>query len=138
MDLQPFLDALLTVAIVFVALLVAFFLAAEWTLKRSPVPPLANPLELAGALPYRVLLFLDLLDALWVPGAAVSWWFLTRHGLVALRGIVVIVDIIPGTGLLPLFTLAGWLARKLGLGYRYRARLSTPRRQDPTALDPPE
>ncbi len=83
-------------------------------IRRIDLPPGADTLTALRMTPLSVVIFLDLLDlGLDVLAAPVAWVILTKLGLGPLRGVTVAEALIPGTGAIPTFTIAWFLARAI-------------------------
>jgi len=111
-DFRPFLYAMLafmSVSFLLSMLLLGWIL---WRVKRINLPQDADFMSALRATPLTVVIFLDLLDlALDIFGAPIAWIVLSRLGLAPLRGVTVIEQLIPGTQVIPLMTLAWLVAR---------------------------
>jgi hypothetical protein len=91
-------------------------------LRRIDLPPDADFWTTIRAVPFGLVLGLDLLDlALDVLAVPVVWAILRRFRLQALRNAALIEAAIPFTQALPTFTVAWFVARVFGLG---QARLT--------------
>ena len=91
-------------------------------LRRIDLPPDADFWTTIRAVPFGLVLGLDLLDlALDVLAAPLVWAILSRFRLQALRNAALIEAAIPFTQALPTFTVAWIVARMFGLG---QARLT--------------
>ncbi len=111
-DFRPFLYiilALMGASLLLAMLLLGFIL---WRVKRINLPPNATFMSALRATPLSVVIFLDLLDfGLDIFGAPVAWVVLSRLGLAPLRGVTMVEQVLPGTQLIPLMTLAWFVAR---------------------------
>ncbi|GIV98284.1 MAG: hypothetical protein KatS3mg057_2941 [Herpetosiphonaceae bacterium] len=86
-------------------------------LRRLNLPPDAGALETLRAVPFGLVVVLDLLDlSLDIFSAPISWAILGRLGLYGLRQVTLIEALIPGTQLIPTMTLAWLFARYSGRG----------------------
>lgn len=86
-------------------------------LRRIDLPPDADFWTTIRAVPFGLVLGLDLLDlALDVLAAPLVWAILSRFRLQALRNAALIEAAIPFTQALPTFTVAWLVARVFGLG----------------------
>jgi hypothetical protein len=82
-------------------------------LQHLRLPSDADFTTCLRAVPISVVIILDLLDfGLDVFAAPIAWVMLGKLGLQGLRGITVLEEIIPGTQLLPMMTLA-WIGIRL-------------------------
>ncbi len=111
-DFRPFLYIILAfmgASLLLAMLLLGFIL---WRVKRINLPPNATFMSALRATPLSVVIFLDLLDfGLDIFGAPVAWVVLSRLGLAPLRGVTMVEQVLPGTQLIPLMTLAWFVAR---------------------------
>ncbi len=111
-DFRPFLYTILAfmgVSLLLAMLLLGFIL---WRVKRINLPPNATFMTALRATPLSVVIFLDLLDfGLDIFGAPVAWVVLSRLGLAPLRGVTMVEQLLPGTQVIPLMTLAWLVAR---------------------------
>ncbi|HEY85769.1 MAG TPA: hypothetical protein G4N96_11745 [Chloroflexi bacterium] len=111
-DFRPFLYTVLTlmgVSFLLAMLLLGFIL---WRVKRINLSPNATFMSALRATPLLVVIFLDLLDfGLDIFGAPVAWVVLSRLGLAPLRGVTMVEQLLPGTQVIPLMTLAWLVAR---------------------------
>lgn len=81
-------------------------------LRRLRLPPNAGFFDTLRAVPFGLVVVLDLLDlSLDIFSAPISWAILSRLGLQGLRQVTLIESLIPGTQLIPTMTLAWLLAR---------------------------
>lgn len=86
-------------------------------LRHIDLPPNADFWTTIRAVPFPLVLGLDLLDmALDVLAAPLVWMLLSRFRLQALRNVAVVEALIPFTQVLPTFTVAWIVARMFGLG----------------------
>jgi hypothetical protein len=82
-------------------------------LRHLRLPADADFMTCLRAVPISVVIILDLLDfGLDVFSVPIAWIMLGRLGLQGLRGIAVLEELIPGTQLLPMMTLA-WIGIRL-------------------------
>jgi hypothetical protein len=111
-DFRPFFYTVLAfmgVSLLLAMLLLGFIL---WRVKRINLPPNATFMTALRATPLSVVIFLDLLDfGLDIFGAPVAWVVLSRLGLAPLRGVTMVEQLLPGTQVIPLMTLAWLVAR---------------------------
>ncbi len=111
-DFRPVLYIILAfmgASLLLAMLLLGFIL---WRVKRINLPPNATFMSALRATPLSVVIFLDLLDfGLDIFGAPVAWVVLSRLGLAPLRGVTMVEQVLPGTQLIPLMTLAWFVAR---------------------------
>ena len=93
-------------------------------LRRIRLPPDADFFTAVRAVPFSLVVGLDLLDlALDVFSAPIMWMILNRTGLQALRNVASFEAFIPFTGPIPTLTLAWLAARYLKLGKPYDPNL---------------
>jgi len=86
-------------------------------LRRIRLPPDADFFTAVRAVPFSLVVGLDLLDlALDTFSAPLIWFILNRTGLQALRNVASFEAFIPFTGPIPTLTLAWLAARYLNLG----------------------
>lgn len=86
-------------------------------LRRIRLPPDADFFTAVRAVPFSLVVGLDLLDlGLDTLSAPVIWFILNRTGLQALRNAASFEALIPFTGPIPTLTLAWLAARYLNLG----------------------
>lgn len=99
-------------------LLAAVVLALAFRkLRRIRLPPDADFFTAIRAVPFSLVLGLDLLDlGLDTLSAPIIWFILNRTGLQALRNVAAFEAFIPFTGPIPTLTLAWLAARFLNLG----------------------
>ncbi len=107
---------LVAVVAVIALVLAAIVLALAFrTLRRVRlrVPPNADFFTTIRAVPFSLVVGLDLLDlGLDVFSAPIIWFILNRFGLQALRNVATVEALIPITGPIPTMTL-GWLAARI-------------------------
>lgn len=117
---ESFLNILQTLGIIVVVCLVlAVVLLALVVrrLRRIDLPPDADFWTTIRAVPFPLVLGLDLLDmALDVLATPIVWLLLSRFRLQALRNVAMVEALIPFTQVLPTFTVAWIVARVFGLG----------------------
>jgi hypothetical protein len=108
-------DVLITFGFISVAALILALLGLallRHRLRRLRLPPDAGLFETLRAVPFGLVVVLDLLDlSLDIFSAPISWAILSRLGLQGLRQVTLIESLIPGTQLIPTMTLAWLLAR---------------------------
>ena len=110
---RPLLTTLLVVAGVSVALGVLLLALTLRKLRRLRVPPGADLLTTLRAVPFGLVLALDLLDlGLDFLAAPFVWALLSRFNLQALRNVAAVEALIPFTQPIPTLTLA-WLAARV-------------------------
>lgn len=117
MELKTLLEILGAVALVAVVLggLVLWWVFRR--LKKIRVPEGADFFTTVRAVPFALVLGLDLLDlGLDVLSAPVIWLLLKRFNLQALRNVATIEALIPFTGPIPTLSLAWVAARLFNLG----------------------
>ncbi len=117
---EGLMSVLRTFAVLFVIAtvvgLVGFMLIAR-RLRRIQLIPNADFVQTLRAVPFGLVLALDLLDfGLNIFSAPITWILLSRYKLQGLRTFAVIKDLIPFDGPLPLMSLAWVGVRVLGLG----------------------
>jgi len=106
---------IIAVIILASSLLLGLILAtiAVSKLRKLDVPPNATFLETLLYTPLIVVVAVDLLDlAFDFLAAPISWTFLDRLGLKALRGVSTVEALIPGTQLIPTMTLC-WIGSRI-------------------------
>lgn len=117
MELETLLTILGGIAL---AAVVLGALVLWWVLRRMRklrVPPGADFFTTVRAVPFALVLGLDLLDlGLDVLSAPVIWIILSRFNLQALRNVATIEALIPVTGPIPTLSLAWIAARVFNLG----------------------
>jgi uncharacterized membrane protein YhaH (DUF805 family) len=117
---ESFLHFLQTLGIILlVCLVLATVLLALVVrrLRRINLPPDADFWTTLRAVPFPLVLSLDLLDlALDVLATPIVWAILSRFRLQALRNVAMVEALIPFTQALPTFTVAWIVARLFGLG----------------------
>lgn len=116
-DLLKILAVLMLTALVLGAVALTF---AVRKLRRIRLPADADFFTAVRAVPFSLVIGLDLLDfALDVFSAPIMWVLLDRTGLKALRNTAAIEALIPITGPIPTLTIAWLAARMLNLGRAY-------------------
>lgn len=86
-------------------------------LRRIRLPPDADFFTAVRAVPFSLVVGLDLLDlGLDVFSTPIIWFILNRTGLQALRNVAAFEAFLPFTGPIPTLTLAWLAARYLNLG----------------------
>jgi hypothetical protein len=116
-DLLKILAVLMLSALVLGA--VALTMAVR-KLRRIRLPADADFFTAVRAVPFSLVIGLDLLDfALEVFSAPIMWVLLDRTGLKALRNTAAIEALIPITGPIPTLTIAWLAARMFNLGRAY-------------------
>jgi hypothetical protein len=114
---QNFLQTLGIVLVVCLALAAVLLALVVRRLRRIDLPPGADFWTTIRAVPFMLVLALDLLDmALDVLAAPIVWTILSRFRLQALRNVAMVEALIPFTQVLPTFTVAWIVARAFGLG----------------------
>ncbi len=106
-------------SVLLICLLLAVLLLAlvYRRLRRLDLPPDADFWTTIRAVPFALVLGLDLLDlALDVFATPFVWVLLSRFRLQTLRNAATIVAFVPFTQALPTFTVAWFIARTFGLG----------------------
>jgi hypothetical protein len=98
--------ALFLIGLVLSALLLAYAFRA---MRHLDIPPDAGLADTLHAVPFLVVVGIDLLDlTLDFLAAPASWIILDRLGLKSLRNMATIEALIPGTQFIPTLTL-GWI-----------------------------
>lgn len=93
-----------------------FLLLFARKIKRIEIPAGATFVETLHYTPLSVVLAIDLLDlTLDILAAPLSWAILDRLGLTALRGVAAVEALIPGTQIIPTFTLCWFGVRLFGI-----------------------
>ena len=116
-DLLKILAVLMLTALVLGAVALTF---AVRKLRRIRLPADADFFTAVRAVPFSLVIGLDLLDfALDVFSAPIMWVLLDRTGLKALRNTAAIEALIPITGPIPTLTIAWLAARMFNLGRAY-------------------
>ena len=101
-------------------------------LRRIRLPPDADFFTAVRAVPFSLVVGLDLLDlGLDTFSAPIIWFILNRTGLQALRNVASFEAFIPFTGAIPTLTLAWLAARFLNLGKPYDPNLIEAERVGP-------
>lgn len=109
-----FLGGFILVALILAAVVL---LVAIRKLRKVRVPPDADFFTAVRAVPFSLVVGLDLLDlGLDTFSAPIIWFILNRTGLQALRNVASFEAFIPFTGPIPTLTLAWLAARYLNLG----------------------
>jgi hypothetical protein len=86
---------------------------ALYKVRNLEIPKNAGFAETLKHTPFIVVIVVDLLDlAFDFLAAPISWMFLDRLGLQALRGVSAVEALIPGTQLIPTMTLC-WIGVRL-------------------------
>ncbi len=114
-DIEGLRRIALTFAILMLLSLVAaalLLILARRRLRHLNLPAYADFFTTLRAVPFSLVLFLDLLDfGLDFLSVPVAWVALGKLGLQGLRGVTLVEEIIPGTQLLPTMTAAWLLVR---------------------------
>lgn len=117
MELQTILKYLGGVILVALILAAVILAVAMRKLRKIRVPPDADFFTAVRAVPFSLVVGLDLLDlGLDTFSAPIIWFILNRTGLQALRNVASFEAFIPFTGPIPTLTLAWLAARYLNLG----------------------
>ncbi|HKH45064.1 MAG TPA: hypothetical protein VKM72_10415 [Thermoanaerobaculia bacterium] len=117
MELQTILKYLGGVILVALILAAVILAVAIRKLRKVRVPPDADFFTAVRAVPFSLVVGLDLLDlGLDSFSAPIIWFILNRTGLQALRNVASFEAFIPFTGPIPTLTLAWLAARYLNLG----------------------
>jgi len=112
-QLRTFLLIFAGLAVLSLVAAVLLTLVTYRRLRHLRLPPDADFMTCLRAVPISVVIILDLLDfGLDVFSVPIAWVMLGRLGLQGLRGITVLEELIPGTQLLPMMTLA-WIGIRL-------------------------
>ncbi len=114
-DVEGLRHIALTFAILLILSLVAaglLLILARRRLRHLNLPAYADFFTTLRAVPFSLVLFLDLLDfGLDIFAAPVAWVVLGRLGLKGLRGVTIVEELIPGTQLIPTMTATWVLVR---------------------------
>lgn len=117
MELQTilkYIGGIILVALILAAVVLA---VAIRKLRKVRVPPDADFFTAVRAVPFSLVVGLDLLDlGLDSFSAPIIWFILNKTGLQALRNVASFEAFIPFTGPIPTLTLAWLAARYLNLG----------------------
>jgi hypothetical protein len=117
MELQTILKYLGLVILVALILAAVILSVAIRKLRKVRVPPDADFFTAVRAVPFSLVVGLDLLDlGLDSFSAPIIWFILNRTGLQALRNVASFEAFLPFTGPIPTLTLAWLAARYLNLG----------------------
>lgn len=117
MELETILKYAGIVIVCILALAGVTLLVAIRKLRRIRIPPDADFFTAVRAVPFALVVGLDLLDlALDTFSAPIIYFILNRTGLQALRNVAAFEAFIPFTGPIPTLTLAWLAARYLNLG----------------------
>ncbi|MFB0537686.1 MAG: hypothetical protein ACETWR_22185 [Anaerolineae bacterium] len=112
-QLRTFLLIFAGLAVLSLVAAVLLTLVTYRRLRHLRLPPDADFMTCLRAVPISVAIILDLLDfGLDVFSVPIAWVMLGRLGLQGLRGVTVLEELIPGTQLLPMMTLA-WIGIRL-------------------------
>jgi hypothetical protein len=147
MDLNPNLAidwaaVLKVVTVVAVVALILSALALAWAFRalrriRLRVPPSSDFFTTIRAVPFSLVVGLDLLDlALDVFSAPIIWFILNRYGLQALRNVATIEALIPISAPIPTLSIAWLAARIFNLGTPHDPDVIETRRIDPDSYVP--
>lgn len=117
---QRWSNILWTLGGIFVVCMVlasVILLLIDRQLRRISLPSDADFWTTLRAVPFALVLALDLLDlGLDVLAAPLVWVLLSRYRLQALRNVAITEALVPLTQALPTFTVSWFAARALGLG----------------------
>ncbi|MGD8603504.1 MAG: hypothetical protein PVF49_02915 [Anaerolineales bacterium] len=112
-NLADFLQILLIVSGVSLALAGFLFAYVVWRVRKIDIPPTATFIQAIKVTPFSVVLLLDLLDlSLDFFSTPISWTILGYLGLKPLRGVTAVEGLIPATQAIPTMSLV-WLAVRL-------------------------
>jgi hypothetical protein len=147
MDLNPNLAidwaaVLKVVTVVAVVALILSALALAWAFRalrriRLRVPPNSDFFTTLRAVPFSLVVGLDLLDlALDVFSAPIIWFILNRYGLQALRNVATIEALIPISAPIPTLSIAWLAARIFNLGTPHDPDVIETRRIGPDSYVP--
>lgn len=132
MDSKTFLQVLLAVVLIALALSGLILALAFRRLRRIHLPPNPDFFTTVRAVPLSLVVGLDLLDlALDSFASPIIWFLLRRANLEALRKVATVEAILPFTGPIPTLTLAWLAARAFNLGEPYDPDLIETRRVGP-------
>lgn len=133
-DLLKIFAVIAVCALVLAAVALAF---AVRKLRRIRLPADADFFTAVRAVPFSLVVGLDLLDlALDVFAAPIAWVLLNRTGLQALRNTAAFEALIPITGPIPTLTIAWLAARAFNLGRAYDPDLIETRQVGPNEYAP--
>lgn len=117
MELETILKFIGGVILVALILAAVVLTVALRKLRRIRLPPDADFFTAIRAVPFSLVVGLDLLDlGLDSLSAPIVWFILNKTGLQALRNVAAFEAFIPFTGPIPTLTLAWLAARYLNLG----------------------
>jgi hypothetical protein len=117
MELETILKYIGGVILVALLLAAVILSVAIRKLRKVRVPPDADFFTAVRAVPFSLVVGLDLLDlGLDSFSAPIIWFILNRTGLQALRNVASFEAFLPFTGPIPTLTLAWLAARYLNLG----------------------
>ena len=117
MELQTILKYFAIIAVVALVLAGVILALTIHRLRKIRVPRDADFFTAVRAVPFSLVVALDLLDlALDTFSAPIIWFILNRTGLQALRNVASFEAFIPFTGAIPTLTLAWLAARWFNLG----------------------
>ena len=133
-DLLKIFAIIAVCALVLAAVVLAY---AIRKLRRIRLPADADFFTAVRAVPFSLVVGLDLLDlALDVFSAPIMWMILNRTGLQALRNTAAFEALIPITGPIPTMTIAWLAARAFNLGRVYDPNVIETQRVGPNEYAP--
>lgn len=133
-DLLKIFAIIAACALVLAAVVLAY---AIRKLRRIRLPADADFFTAVRAVPFSLVVGLDLLDlALDVFSAPIVWMLLNRTGLQALRNTAAFEALIPITGPIPTMTIAWLAARAFNLGRAYDPNVIETQRVGPNEYAP--
>lgn len=137
MDTRTFLQVLLAVVLIALALSGLILAVAFRRLRHIRLPPNPDFFTTVRAVPFSLVVGLDLLDlALDSFASPIIWFLLRRANLEALRKVATVEAILPFTGPIPTLTLAWLAARTFNLGEPYDPNLIETQRVGPDRYMP--
>ena len=133
-DLLKIFAIIAVCALVLAAVVLAY---AIRKLRRIRLPADADFFTAVRAVPFSLVVGLDLLDlALDVFSAPIMWMILNRTGLQALRNTAAFEALIPITGPIPTMTIAWLAARAFNLGRVFEPNVIETQRVGPNEYAP--
>lgn len=137
MELIDLLKIFAVIAACALVLAVVVLGIAMRKLRRIRIPADADFFTAVRAVPFSLVVGLDLLDlALDVFSAPIMWMILDRTGLKALRNTAAFEALIPITGPIPTMTIAWLAARAFNLGRVYDPNVIETRQVGPNEYAP--
>ena len=137
MELIDLLKIFAVIAVCALVLAAVVLGIAMRKLRRIRIPADADFFTAVRAVPFSLVVGLDLLDlALDVFSAPIMWMILDRTGLKALRNTAAFEALIPITGPIPTMTIAWLAARAFNLGRAYDPDVIETRQVGPNEYAP--